>query len=113
LGAEAGNSRPAREEITVDAAPGTTGIVRQQHGSLSKPTKMHEHYDPSDRLATLARLQQSTAKNEIVTGLLYVDAAAQDLHGHLATVDASLNKMNEKELCLGVKALEAVNTEYR
>ena len=104
---------PAQKEITVDYAPGTTEIVRQHDGSMLKLAKLHEHYDPSDRVAALAHLQGATARGEIVTGLLYVDADAEDLHGNLGTIDRALNRMNEKELCPGAAALEAVNAEYR
>jgi 2-oxoglutarate ferredoxin oxidoreductase subunit beta len=104
---------PAKKEITVDYAPGTTEIVCQHDGSLLKLAKLHEHYDPSDRVAALTHLHERSAAGEIVTGLLYIDADAEDLHGHLATVDAPLNRMNEKDLCPGAEALEALNAEYR
>ena len=104
---------PARAEITVDYEPGTTEIVRQHDGSLLKLAKLHDDYDPSDRVGALTHMHEHTAKGEIVTGLLYLDDDAEDLHGHLATVDAPLNRMNEKELCPGAEALAALNAEYR
>jgi 2-oxoglutarate ferredoxin oxidoreductase subunit beta len=48
-----------------------------------------------------------------VTGLLYVAEEAEDLHGHLNTVDAALNTMNEKELCPGSAALDKINASLR
>jgi len=74
---------------------------------------LHADYDPSNRVAAMTYLQERQAEGEIVTGLLFVDANAQDLHGHLGTVDTALNRMNEAELCPGVDALEVVNHEYR
>ena len=46
-----------------------------------------------------------------MTGLLYVDAEAEDLHSHLDTVAAPLNTLGEKELCPGSTALEKINAE--
>ena len=57
----------------------------------------------------MAYLQERQAEGEIVTGLLYVDANAEDMHAHLSTVDAPLNRMKQDELCPGAEALEGVN----
>jgi 2-oxoglutarate ferredoxin oxidoreductase subunit beta len=51
------------------------------------------------------------ARGEIVTGLLYVDGAAEDLHAHLKTVETPLNRLGEPELCPGAAALAAINAE--
>ena len=53
------------------------------------------------------------AKGEIVTGLLYVAEAADELHGHLNTVDAPLNTLDETELCPGSAALDKINASLR
>ncbi len=103
----------AKKEITVDYEPGTTEMVRQHDGSVLRLAKLHADYDPSNRVAALTYLQERQAADEIVTGLLYVDANCEDLHGHLGTVDAALNRMNEGELCPGAEALETINGEYR
>ena len=58
-------------------------------------------------------IQHHAAKGQIVTGLLYVEANADDLHGHLNTVDAPLNGLGEKELCPGTAALEKINAGLR
>ena len=38
-------------------------------------------------------LQKHAAKGQIVTGLLYVDPDAEDLHAHLDTVETPLNTL--------------------
>jgi 2-oxoglutarate ferredoxin oxidoreductase subunit beta len=48
-----------------------------------------------------------------VTGLLYVEQDASDLHGHLNTVEAPLNALGEKELCPGSAALDKINASLR
>ena len=104
---------PAEAEITADYEPGTALIVRQHDGSFLKLVKLHPGYDPIDRSAALAYLQERQTAGEIVTGLLFIDEAAEDLHGHLNTSEVPLNRLTEAELCPGPEALEVVNGEYR
>ena len=61
----------------------------------------------------MAFLQKHAAKGQVVTGLLYVDAEAEDLHAHLNTVETPLNTLSEKELCHGSAALEKINASLR
>jgi 2-oxoglutarate ferredoxin oxidoreductase subunit beta len=58
-------------------------------------------------------LQAHQAKGEVVTGLLYVDPQARDLHAHLDTVDAPFNTLGERELCPGAAVLEKINEGLR
>ena len=58
-------------------------------------------------------IQQRHAHGEVVTGLLYVDPAAADLHGHLDTVAAPLNTLGPAELCPGVAVLAKINAGLR
>ena len=103
-----------RDEITADYAPGTV-----------------TDRDPARRLACCAcassirtttrptaskamdYIQQHHARGEVVTGLLYVDPESSDLHEHLNTVDAPLNRLTERELCPGSVALEKINASLR
>jgi len=104
---------PAREPITADYAPGTLREVVQHDGSVLRLRKIHEDYDPSNRIAAMNYLQQHQAKGEVVTGLLYLDPAAGDLHAHLNTVETPLNLLGEKELCPGSAVLEKINAALR
>ena len=102
-----------REEITVDYAPGTVEIVEQHDGSKLTLRKLAADYDPHNRLAAMAHLQERAAAGEIVTGLLYVEPEAADLHAHLETVDAPLNALGEAELCPGSAVLAKINASLR
>ncbi len=101
------------KEITADYAPGTMQEVTQHDGSVLRLRKLHADYDASDRVAAMNHLQKHHAMGEIVTGLLFVDPKACDLHVHLNTVDAPLNTLDERALCPGAAALEAVNASLR
>jgi 2-oxoglutarate/2-oxoacid ferredoxin oxidoreductase subunit beta len=102
-----------RAPITVDYAPGTVQVVEQHDGTKLALRKVDADYDVHDRLAAMAFLQKHAAKGQVVTGLLYVDAEAEDLHSHLNTVAAPLNTLGEKELCPGTAALEKINAALR
>ncbi|HWK83016.1 MAG TPA: 2-oxoacid:ferredoxin oxidoreductase subunit beta [Caldimonas sp.] len=102
---------PRRDTITAAYAPGEVIEVTQHDGSVLRLRKLAEGYDPGDRLAAMTHIAAYEARGEILTGLLYVDAAAEDLHAHLKTVDVALNRLGERELCPGAAALEAINAE--
>jgi 2-oxoglutarate/2-oxoacid ferredoxin oxidoreductase subunit beta len=102
-----------RAPITVDYAPGTVQVVEQHDGTKLALRKVDADYDVHDRLAAMGFLQKHAAKGQVVTGLLYVDADADDLHSHLNTVAAPLNTLGEKELCPGTAALEKINASLR
>jgi len=102
-----------REEITVDYAPGTVEIVEQHDGSKLALRKLAADYDPHDRLTAMSYLQERAAAGEIVTGLLYVEPEADDLHAHLETVETPLNSLGEAELCPGSAALAKINAGLR
>ncbi len=102
-----------REPITLDQAPGSVAFVEQHDGSVLKLRKLGPDYDPTNREAALDYLQERQATGEIVTGLLYIDARATDLHDKLNTPRKPLNAMGDAELCPGSAALERVNAALR
>ncbi len=104
---------PRRSAITAEYEPGDVIEVAQHDGSRLRLRKLADGYDPSDRLAAISHIHSHQARGEIVTGLLYVDAGAEDLHAHLNTVDAPLNQLAEKELCPGAAMLERINASLR
>jgi hypothetical protein len=88
-----------RTPITVDYEPGTVEIVEQHDGSQIALRKLNAEYNIHDKLAAMSFLLNHAAEGQIVTGLLYVDSDPDDLHSHLATVDAPLNALRRgKEL---------------
>jgi 2-oxoglutarate ferredoxin oxidoreductase subunit beta len=102
-----------REPITIDYAPGTLQIVEQHDGSRLALRKINADYDVHDRVAAMAFLQKHAANGQIVTGLLYVEPEAEDLHNHLNTVDTPLNKLEARDLCPGSAVLEKINASLR
>jgi 2-oxoglutarate/2-oxoacid ferredoxin oxidoreductase subunit beta len=102
-----------REEITADYAAGEVVAVTQHDGSVLRLRKIASDYDPTDRVRVMNYLQERAAKGEVVTGLLYVQPDASDLHENLNTVETPLNQLSERELCPGNVALERINAALR
>jgi 2-oxoglutarate ferredoxin oxidoreductase subunit beta len=102
-----------RDPIEIDYAPGTVQIVEQHDGSRLALRKIDADYDAHDRLGAMAFLQRNAAQGQIVTGLLYVDPEADDLHGHLNTVERPLNRLEADDLCPGQAALDKINASLR
>ena len=102
-----------REEITADYAPGEVINVTQHDGSVMRLRKLAEDHDPTDRVKTMNFVQEHAAKGEVVTGLLYLDPSAVDMHEHLNTVSVPLNQLTAKELCPGSAALAKINASLR
>jgi 2-oxoglutarate ferredoxin oxidoreductase subunit beta len=102
-----------REPITVDYAPGSVQIVEQHNGTRLALRKLNDDYDVNDRLAAMAFLQKHAALGQVVTGLLYVDPNADDLHAHLDTLERPLNTRSAQDLCPGSSVLEKINASLR
>jgi 2-oxoglutarate ferredoxin oxidoreductase subunit beta len=102
-----------RAPIHVDYAPGTVEMVQQHDGTTLALRKLDAEYDVHDRLAAMNFIAHHASQGQIVTGLLYVEEDASDLHGHLNTVEEPLNALGEKELCPGSAALNKINASLR
>jgi len=102
-----------RDPITAAYEPGSLRRVVQHDGSVLHLRKLAEDYDPTDRIGAMNHLHERHSLGEIVTGLLYVDSSAEDLHRHLNTVEKPLNKLGDAYLCPGSKALAALNASLR
>ncbi len=102
-----------RSEITADYAPGEVVDVPQHDGSILRLRKLHADYDPTDRYAAMSYMNEHQSRGEVVTGLLYLDPLATDLHTALNTTHRPLNTLGRAELCPGVAALEKMNASLR
>ena len=100
-------------EVTTEYAPGEVVDVPAHDGSMLRLRKLHADYDPTDRYAALSSMHQHAARGEVVTGLLYLDALATDLHLALNTCKTPLNALDEGSLCPGSGALKGINAALR
>lgn len=104
---------PMRDEITAQYQPGTSTEVTLHDGSVIHLTKMADGLDPFDRKSALTVLAEHQDQGDILTGLIYMDRAAPELHEVLDTVQKPLNTLSERELCPGSSVLENINASLR
>ncbi len=103
----------SREEITTQYAPGSVVDVEQHDGKFLRLRKLKADYDPTDRLAAMSQVAATQARGEVLTGLLYVDPDAADLHAAMNTTATPLNSLGAARLCPGAGALEKLNASFR
>jgi 2-oxoglutarate ferredoxin oxidoreductase subunit beta len=100
-------------EIKAEPAPGEVITLPQADGSVMRLRKLHAGYDPTDRVAAMNQVHALQASGEVVTGLLYIDPEATDLHAALRTSAVPLNKLDEAALCPGAAPLAKINASFR
>lgn len=104
---------PPAQNISLDYAPGKEAVLTLHDGSTLLLHKLAPDWDPRDKFATIRRLYESREKGEILTGLLYLEQDARDLHDLLGTVERPLNTLTEEELCPGNEVLKGINAGLR
>ena len=100
-------------EIKAEPAAGEVILLPQHDGSTMRLRKLHADYDPTDRVNAMNHVMAHQAKGEVITGLLYIDPDAQDLHAGLNTFARPLNSLNAADLCPGSAALDKLNASLR
>ncbi len=108
------NFVPKASEIVAHISPNGHGTnVTMHDGSVVRFTSLPVNYDPTDRTRVLEYLQQRTGTGEVVTGLLYVDSSAPDMHEMNQTPDISLTDVPFERLCPGAEALDKLQEDWR
>ena len=102
-----------REEITATIQPGDVVDVEQHDGTTLRLRKLHTDYDPTDRVVAMSYMHARAAEGELLTGLLYVEGEAGDLHTALNTSARPLNSLGAADLCPGTAALDKINASLR
>ncbi|HEU4557096.1 MAG TPA: 2-oxoacid:ferredoxin oxidoreductase subunit beta [Longimicrobium sp.] len=102
---------PITHEIRASYDPGAALTVPMHDGSLVRFRKLAEDYDPTDRDAAYAQVKEHQARGEVVTGLLYIEDDAEDMHALNRTVAAPLYDLPYESLCPGGAALDELMRE--
>jgi 2-oxoglutarate ferredoxin oxidoreductase subunit beta len=84
---------PHFQEIDVEYDPGTTINVEMHDGSHMRLRKLHEDYDPTDRVSATTALMTSHAKGEVLTGVFYIDTKKPSFTEMLNLVDQPLGTL--------------------
>jgi 2-oxoglutarate ferredoxin oxidoreductase subunit beta len=102
-----------REPITATIDAGSVRDVVLHDGGAIRLRKVHDGFDPTNKIAAMNYLQERHAVGEIVTGLLYAHPDARDLHDAQETVAVPLNSLRDADLVPDRAALSAFNDSLR
>ncbi|MDB4950649.1 MAG: thiamine pyrophosphate TPP-binding protein [Gemmatimonadetes bacterium] len=102
---------PLGREITASYGAGEALSVTMHDGSRVRFRKLADDYDPTDREAAYRHVSRAQAKGEVVTGLLYVQPGAPEMHALAGTVDEPLVDLPFEALCPGSAALDELMAE--
>src|SRR5260370_27629502 len=84
---------PAFEDIAVEYDPGTTVEVTMHDGSRLRLRKLEEDYDPTNKIHAITRLNEAKEREEMLTGVLYVNTKAPTFLNMLNTDDTQLSTL--------------------
>ncbi len=104
---------PFFEDISIEYDPGTTTEVRMHDGSKLFLKKVAEDYDPTDKLAAIRLLHETSRRGEFATGVLYVDPNQDDFLTLLDVVDEPLASLPLESVRPGREALEEIMESLR
>jgi 2-oxoglutarate/2-oxoacid ferredoxin oxidoreductase subunit beta len=107
------NFVPHFEEIDVEYDPGTTIEVTMHDGSRLRLRKLEEGYDPTHRIDAIHRLLEAHEKQEVLTGVFYVDPKAPSFLDLLNMTDQPLATLPESVTRPSREVLEQCMEELR
>ena len=105
------NFIPFREEISVDYEAGQTADVTMHDGAVIRLKKLDNNYDPRDRMAAMTLLEDAKAKQEFITGLIYINEERPSLPELERLPATPLSRMGEQSLRPSRDALDAIMHE--
>jgi 2-oxoglutarate ferredoxin oxidoreductase subunit beta len=107
------NFIPVFEDIAVEYDPGTTVEVTMHDGSRLRLRKLEEDYDPTNKIRAITRLNEAKERDEMLTGVLYVNTKAPTFLDMLNITDKPLATLPTSVVRPGREVLEQVMEELR
>src|SRR5437660_494239 len=107
------NLIPAFEEIDVEYDPGTTVDVTMHDGSHLRLRKLEEDYDPTNKINAVRRLLEAHERNEVLTGVFYLNSQAPTFIDMLNITDESLATLPDSVVRPGREVLDEVMEQLR
>jgi 2-oxoglutarate ferredoxin oxidoreductase subunit beta len=104
---------PYFEDISIEYDPGTTTQVTLHDGSKLYLKKVAETYDPTDKLAAISLLHETSRRGEFATGVLYVEPDKDDFVTLLNLVDEPLSTLPLSRVRPGPEVLEQLMESLR
>jgi 2-oxoglutarate ferredoxin oxidoreductase subunit beta len=104
---------PLMREITTTYEAGDVNDLLMHDGTTIRLHKLAKDWDPFNRFSAVEAVQRARSRNEILTGLLYINQEAADLHDLIGTTSTPLNALPQEVLCPGSAALDDLNARLR
>ncbi|MEO8593277.1 MAG: 2-oxoacid:ferredoxin oxidoreductase subunit beta [Candidatus Solibacter sp.] len=104
---------PHFQEISVEIPEGEVMEVEMHDGSHLRIRKLERTYDPTNRIAAEAVLEEAEAKGEVLTGVLYVNPSKPTFVEQLNLVDVPLSTQPEAKTRPSREVLNQVMEELR
>lgn len=104
---------PVFQDISVEIPEGEVMDVQMHDGSHLRIRKLHRDYDPTNRLAAEAALEEAEAKGEVLTGVLYVNTAKPTFLELLNLADEPVATLPQSKTRPSKAALDEVMEELR
>jgi 2-oxoglutarate ferredoxin oxidoreductase subunit beta len=102
---------PYFQDINVDYEPGTATEIEMHDGSRMVLKKLATDYDPTSKGEALRLLTEAHDKNEIITGLFYVDTKRENFLDLLNMVDEPLATLPESRVRPPKQVLDEIMAE--
>jgi 2-oxoglutarate/2-oxoacid ferredoxin oxidoreductase subunit beta len=104
---------PFREDIQVEIEEGEVQDVTLHDGSRLRIRKVQRDYNPLDRAAALAALDDAEMKGELLTGALYVSTQKPTFIDQLNLVEEPLGTLPEARVRPPKSVLDSIMEELR
>ncbi len=104
---------PSFEDISVEIEEGESRVVRLHDGSRLLLHKLERDYDPSNKIHALEVLHEAERRNEVLTGVIYVDRNRPNFTEMLDLVDQPLATLPEARVRPTRAVLDQINEEFR
>jgi 2-oxoglutarate ferredoxin oxidoreductase subunit beta len=104
---------PHFEDIAVEIPEGEVTDVEMHDGSHLRIRKLDRDYDPGNRLAAEAILEEADAKGEVLTGVLYLNTSKATFLEQLNMVDLPLGTLPEAVTRPSQGVLDQIMEELR
>jgi 2-oxoglutarate ferredoxin oxidoreductase subunit beta len=102
---------PAFEEMQIDYEPGTERLVQLHDGPTIKLKKLDRDYDPTNKWEALRLLEEAREKQEMLTGLIYINESRPTLPELMHLAETPLARLSEAQLRPSREQFDAVLAE--
>lgn len=104
---------PFFQNIEVNYDPGETQDIQLHDGSHLRLRKLAPDFDATDHLKALLAMEAAKERNEVLTGIFYVNTHRKDFVELLNLVDEPLATLPEERVRPGREVLEEIMEELR